>query len=407
MAKNEGSSGWGGGLLLIIGGLLIALALPLVGGLAVLAGFVLAILNSISLTKNSGSQNKNSPEGSESRPIEEVIAWLTPEVEVAVVGEMIRISTLTVYSAQSRFYEWQKDLLASSKTGKVHRFDVETSVEDAIHNLALRVLREGDRRGTRPVNEKDYSIARAEALERRRIQEQRKNRPQSSKTQVVKKGPTDSSKSRSSETQKVGTSSGRSDRRNVSPLGFTPGVDEFSVDPSQQGPELSRLMQLLPCRGHWGTEIRPVLAAGGDHLVWHIDEPVRRAAQGQELWSGDQSVLAFLQSIREDGGSLAKLAEVVLTTCKVDGEDKPVPVLELRLRSNDGSSSSVIGRTPLVSNGISYLPGRLQTVDGFRGANDLIARTGFVLLNCDNVGDLGAYWQRLEMRLLAAARVEV
>lgn len=407
MAENRESAGWVGIVLMVIGGLLVASVSPVVGGFAVLFGCALVVLKLLPSSEQSVTQIANTPEENKPRAIETLISWLTPEVETALVEEMVRISTLTVHSAQIRFDEWQRLLLAKSKTGSTDRFEIEVSIEDSIRKLALRVLREGPN-PLRPYvsSQQAYSIAREEALLKRRSQDQRKKRPKSTEREV-KMALSRSVTSHLLSTQDEGTSSRTPGRQNVSLPGPSPAVDEFSVDPSQQGAELFRLMQLLPGRGHWGIEIRPVRAAGGDYLVWHIDEPVRRAAQGQELWSGDQSVLAFLQSILEDGDSSAKLAEVVLTTCKVESEDKPVPVLELHLRSNNGGPSSVIGRTPLVSNGINYLPGRLQTVNGFRGANDLIARTGYVLLNCDNVEDLGAYWQRLEMRLLAAARVEV
>lgn len=44
MAENSGGEGWGAILLMIGGGLVVASVLPVVGGLAMLIGFVYAVL---------------------------------------------------------------------------------------------------------------------------------------------------------------------------------------------------------------------------------------------------------------------------------------------------------------------------------------------------------------------------
>jgi len=184
-------------------------------------------------------------------------------------------------------------------------------------------------------------------------------------------------------------------------------VAEFNVAPEQAGDELFRLMRLLPLGGHWGTEIRPYREAGGDYLIWHVDDPVRRAAAGEALWPGDASMLKFLRSIAQNREGSLPLVEVVLTTLKVDKEKQPIPVLELRYLHDQPNRSPVIGRTPLVANGRNYVPGYLQTVNGFAGAAGMIEASGYVLLNCDNVEDLDSKWRKLAMRLLTSARIEL
>jgi hypothetical protein len=193
-------------------------------------------------------------------------------------------------------------------------------------------------------------------------------------------------------------------------------VDEIEVHPSQQGQELFRLWGLLAGRGVGGAEIRPYQDIGGDFLVWHVDEVVRSAAEGEGLNRSEQLMLEFLKSIAGKRGEFEPVVEVVLTTFNVEGEAKPIPVLELRyldldiIETDFGTTEiqrKVIGSTPLVSNGLAYRPGYVQSVNGFLGAAEMIEETGFVLLNCDNVLDLKPKWQRLGIRLLVSARIEI
>ena len=233
-------------------------------------------------------------------------------------------------------------------------------------------------------------------------------------------------------------------------------VSEFAVAREKAGSELFRLMELLPFRGHWGCEIRPFRAVStGDVLIWHVDDPVRMASEGSEdMWRGDHLMLKFLKRLsalpRGEIAPLvevvlteiAPLVEVVLTTVQTTTEDKPIPVLELRYlegglrRARTISSGNsrpvdvpmlagmdqldvvehhdhiyedelIIGQTPLVANGIEYRLGALQTVNGFAGAAQMIMMNKSVVLNCDNLQDLKPKYQKLGMRLLVSARIEV
>jgi hypothetical protein len=161
------------------------------------------------------------------------------------------------------------------------------------------------------------------------------------------------------------------------------------------------------------------------------------------MWRGDHLMLKFLKRLSAlPRGEIAPLVEVVLTTIQTATEDKPIPVLELRylegglLRArtiSSGNSSLVdlpmlagmdqlsvvehhghiyqeeliIGQTPLVANGTEYRLGALQTVNGFAGAAQMIMMNKSVILNCDNVEDLKPKYQKLGMRLLVSARIEV
>jgi hypothetical protein len=222
-------------------------------------------------------------------------------------------------------------------------------------------------------------------------------------------------------------------------------VSEFVAAREKQGSELFRLMEMLPFRGHWGCEIRPFREVStSDVLIWHVDDPVRMAAEASEdMWRGDHLMLKFLKRLSAlPRGEIAPLVEVVLTTVQTATEDKPIPVLELRYlegglrraRTNSSGNSRlvdlpmldwidpvnlvelhdhvyedepVIGQTPLVANGIEYRLGALQTVNGFAGAAQMIKMNKSVVLNCDNVQDLKPKYQKLGMRLLVSARIEV
>jgi len=191
-------------------------------------------------------------------------------------------------------------------------------------------------------------------------------------------------------------------------------VTEFVVGPEKQGPELFRLLQLLPYRGHWDCEIRPYReVSDSDVLTWHVSDPVRMAAEGSEdMWRGDHLMLKFLKRLSElPRGEIRPLVEVILTTAQTDVEDKPIPVLELRYLEERSDLSEgedrVIGQQSLVSNGINYRPGGRQTVNGFAGAAQMIKMNQWVMLNCDNVEDLKPKFQKLGMRLLVSARIEV
>jgi hypothetical protein len=222
-------------------------------------------------------------------------------------------------------------------------------------------------------------------------------------------------------------------------------VSEFVAAREKQGSELFRLMEMLPFRGHWGCEIRPFREVStSDVLIWHVDDPVRMAAEASEdMWRGDHLMLKFLKRLSAlPRGEIAPLVEVVLTTVQTTTEDKPIPVLELRYlegglrraRTNSSGNSRlvdlpmldwidpvnlvelhdhvyedepVIGQTPLVANGIEYRLGALQTVNGFAGAAQMIKMNKSVVLNCDNVQDLKPKYQKLGMRLLVSARIEV
>ena len=222
-------------------------------------------------------------------------------------------------------------------------------------------------------------------------------------------------------------------------------VSEFAVAQEKQGSELFRLMELLPFHGHWGCEIRPFREVStSDVLIWHVDDPVRMASEGSEdMWRGDHLMLKFLKRLSAlPRGEIAPLVEVVLTTVQTATEDKPIPVLELRYlegglrRARTISSGNsrpvnlpmlagmdqldvvehhdhiyekelIIGQTPLVANGVEYRLGALQTVNGFAGAAQMIMMNKSVILNCDNVEDLKPKYQKLGMRLLVSARIEV